>query len=352
MIESSFLCNQEDERPFANIKILGTNLYGLLDSGASVSVLGKNSLHFIKQHNITLRPFRSCISTADGSKNTVLGHCKLPVLYKGVTKYIDFYIVPSLTQEAYLGLDFWRNFAIAPNLIPVLESLDIESSKNKDICFHNLSPEQKLQLESTVTLFPSFENLGLGSTNILQHHIDTGDSAPIKCKHYPLSPPRQAEVYQELDRLLEMGVIEESNSPWCFPVVNVRKPGKVRLCLDSRKLNIVTKKDSYPLPHINGLLSRLKDTHFISGIDLKDAFFQIQLTESSKEKTAFAVPGRPLYQYRVMPFGLCNGPQSMSRLMDKTIPSRLRENVFIYLDDLLVCSNTFEEHLDILKHFP
>ena len=146
-----------------------------------------------------------------------------------------------------------------------------------------------------------------------------------------------------------MGVIEESNSPWCFPVVNVRKPGKVRLCLDSRKLNIVTKKDSYPLPHINGLLSRLKDTHFISGIDLKDAFFQIQLTESSKEKTAFAVPGRPLYQYRVMPFGLCNGPQSMSRLMDKTIPSRLRENVFIYLDDLLVCSNTFEEHLDILK---
>ena len=135
-----------------------------------------------------------------------------------------------------------------------------------------------------------------------------------------------------------MAVIEESNSPWCSPAVLVRKPGKVRLCIDSRKLNAVTKKDSYPLPHINGLLSRLKDTFFISGIDLKDAFLQIRLTEASKEKTAFVIPGTPLYQYKYMPFGLCNGPQTMSRLMDRVIPSRLRENVFIYLDDLLVCS--------------
>lgn len=184
---------------------------------------------------------------------------------------------------------------------------------------------------------------------MLEHNIDTGESVPVKSKHYPMSPPRQEEAYREIDRLLAMGVIEESNSPWCSPVVVVRKPGKIRLCLDSRKLNELTKKDSYPLPHIGGLLSRLKDTHYISGIDLKDAFFQIRLTESSKEKTAFVVPGRPLYQYKVMPFGLCNGPQTMSRLMDRVIPSRLREKVFIYLDDLLVCSPDFESHIKLLK---
>ncbi|GBP97703.1 Retrovirus-related Pol polyprotein from transposon 297 [Eumeta japonica] len=283
-----------------------------------------------------------------GSKNAILGHCKLPVKYKGITKFINFYIVPSLTQEAYLGIDFWREFAIAPNIVPAIETLDINSVDARELHFHTLSAEQKVKLDKVVAEFPSFEKLGLGCTSLVEHHIDTGDAPPIKCKHYPLSP-RQAEVFQELDRLLEMGVIEESNSPWCFPIVNVRKPGKVRLCLDSRKLNAITKKDSYPLPHINGLLSRLKDTHFISGIDLKDAFFQIRLTESSKEKTAFAVPGRPLYHYRVMPFGLCNGPQAMSRLMDKTIPSRLRENVFVYLDDLLVCSATFEEHIELLS---
>lgn len=146
-----------------------------------------------------------------------------------------------------------------------------------------------------------------------------------------------------------MGVIEESNSPWCSPVVLIKKSEKVRLCIDARRLNAVTKKDSYPLPHINGLLSRLKDTHFISGIDLKDAFLQLRLSESSKEKTAFAIPGKPLFQYRVMPFGLCNGPQTMSRLMDKVIPSKFRENVFVYLDDLLVCSADFEVHLKLLS---
>lgn len=130
--------------------------------------------------------------------------------------------------------------------------------------------------------------------------------------------------------------------------VTVRKPGKIRLCLDCRKLNSFTKTDSYPLPHIRGLLSRLKDTHYITWIDWKDAFFQIKWTESSKEMTAFAVPGRPLYQYRVMPFGVCNGPQTMSRLMDKTIPSRLRESVFLHLDDLLVCSRDFDSHMQLL----
>lgn len=146
-----------------------------------------------------------------------------------------------------------------------------------------------------------------------------------------------------------MGVIEESNSPWCSPAVLVRKPGKVRLCIDSRTLNAVTKKVSYPLPHINGLISRLKDAFYISGIDLKDAFLQIRLSGSSKEKTAFVVPGKPLYHYKFMPFGLCNGPQTMSRLMDKVIPSRLRENVFIYLDDLLVCSSDFNTHIQLLS---
>lgn len=246
-----------------------------------------------------------------------------------------------------LSVDFWREFALAPEIIPSISEL--QKSQEANLSFHQLTTTQQTQLEKVILEFPSFEKMGLGCTDLLEHHIDTSDSPPIKARHYPLSPPRQAEAFQEIERLLSMGVIEESNSPWCSPVVLVRKPGKVRLCIDSRQLNAVTKKDSYPLPHINGLLSRLKDTHFISGIDLKDAFLQIRLSESSKEKTAFVVPGKPLYQYKFMPFGLCNGPQTMSRLMDRVIPSRLRDNVFIYLDDLLVCSDTFDSHCRILR---
>jgi len=98
----------------------------------------------------------------------------------------------------------------------------------------------------------------------------------------------------------------------------------------------VTKKDAYPFPNIDGLISRLPAVNIISKIDLKDAFWQIKLEESSKAKTAFTIPNRPLYQYVRMPFGLCNAPQTMCRLMDKVIPYRLKTHIFVYLDDLLV----------------
>lgn len=351
LLESTIL-HGSDNRPFAKIQIFNDHILGLLDSGANVSVLGKNCMSFVERNHISYKLMNSSsLLTASGSKQKVVGHCIIPVLFKNVTINIEFYLVPSLKQEAYLGINFWRAFALAPEIVPSVSAINAELSNDAKIDkkFHKLSPEQKLVLEKTMLDFPSYEKLGLGCTDWLEHHIDTGNADPIKSRHYPLSPPRQEEAYQEIDRLLNMGVIEESNSPWCSPAVLVRKPGKVRLCIDSRKLNAVTKKDSYPLPHINGLLSRLKDTYFISGIDLKDAFLQIRLTESSKEKTAFVVPGRPLYHYKYMPFGLCNGPQTMSRLMDKVIPSRLREHVFIYLDDLLVCSSDFETHIQLLK---
>lgn len=155
-------------------------------------------------------------------------------------------------------------------------------------------------------------------------------------------------MYEELDRMLSLGVIEESESPWNSPVVLVRKPGKNRLCLDSRKLNSVTKKMAYGLPNINGLLSRLSDTFYISTVDLKDAFFQIELEDDSKEKTAFTVPGRPQYQFRVMPFGLCNAAQRLCQLMDKVFPAHLHSRVSVYLDDLLIVSTNFDEHMILL----
>lgn len=128
----------------------------------------------------------------------------------------------------------------------------------------------------------------------------------------------------------------------------VRKPGKVRLCLDSRKVNEVTQKDAYPLPHIDGILSRLPRAEFISSLDLKDAFWQIPLEEKSREKTAFTIPNRPLYQFKVKPFGLRNAPQTMCRLMDKVIPYNLK-SAFSYLDYLLLVSEDFASHIILLQ---
>lgn len=102
------------------------------------------------------------------------------------------------------------------------------------------------------------------------------------------------------------------------------------------------------MPLIESILSRLKETFFISSVDLKDAFWQIELDPASRDKTAFTVPGRPLYQFVRMPFGLCNAAQTMCRLMDAAIPSILRGSVFVYIDDLLVVSSSFDVHLERL----
>jgi len=158
----------------------------------------------------------------------------------------------------------------------------------------------------------------------------------LKQWHFPVSPAVEKLVYPEVDRMLKLGVIEESDSAWSSPVVLVQKPGKVRLCLDSRKVNMVTTKDAYPLPQIDGILSRLPKANFISSLDLKDAYWQIPLDPASRDKTAFTIPGKPLYQYKVMPFGLTNASQTMTRLMDKVIPAHLRNAVFVYLDDFLI----------------
>jgi len=216
---------------------------------------------------------------------------------------------------------------------------------------HSLSDSQRKELQGIIDTFPSSENLGLGRTNLIYHSIKTGDAIPVKQRHYPISRAVEKHLFDELDRMLTLDVIEESeDTSWSSPVTLVKKPnGKVRLCLDARKVNEVTEKDAFPLPLINGLLSRLENTKYISSIDLKDAFWQIPLDDDAKNKTAFAVPGRPLYRFKVMPFGLCNAPQTMCRLMHKVVPYRYHDQIFVYLDDLLITSSTLAEHLGLLR---
>ncbi|XP_059222594.1 uncharacterized protein K02A2.6-like [Stomoxys calcitrans] len=130
----------------------------------------------------------------------------------------------------------------------------------------------------------------------------------------------------------------------------VVKPHKVRLCLDARKINAVTKKDAYPLPSIEGIFSRLPKANIITKLDIKDAYWQIELDEESRPITAFTVPGRPLYQFVVMPFGMCNAPQTMSRLMDELGKPAFSESPFqrLYIDLLGPYSRSKSGHIGLL----
>ena len=344
-VVSSVIMNN-DNRPYINVKIYDEVFKGLFDTGANISCLGKDCIKFCERLNIPIKDFVSHIKTASGEQEPVLGYVEIPVVFQNQMKTLTFYLVPTINQNMILGCNFWEAFGLKEKFMGFIEAI---SSEDLDPNQHVLNAEQSIQLENAINRFKCFSKHGLGKTSLETHLIDTKDSVPIKQKHYPVSPAVQTLLYEELDRMLAMGVIEESNSAWSSPVTLRRKPNKNRLCLDARKLNDVTTKDAYPLPHIEGLLSRLGDTHYISSVDLKDAFWQIPLDPESRTKTAFTVPGRPLYQYTVMPFGLCNAAQRMCRLMDKVIPSRLRERVFVYLDDLLIVSPDFQTHISLIE---
>lgn len=333
-----------DSRPHASVIIGNRSITGLLDSGASVSCFGKKALELAATLGLKIKEIVSSVRTADGARQKIEGFVEANVAYNGKVKNIRFYLIPSLSQTLYLGIDFWQMFGIAPIQISEIETSTTEPN------IHVLNEDQSARLESVKSLFPTSKSSELSKTTLLQHSINVNNSKPIKQRHYPVSPAIQDLMYAELDRMVSLGVIEESMSPWNSPVVLVRKAnGKARLCLDSRVVNNVTVKDAYPMPMINGIVSRLADTHYISSVDLKDAFWQIELEESSREITAFTVPGRPLYQFKRMPFGLCNAAQTMCRLMDRVIPTQLRENVFVYIDDLLVVSPDFDSHMICLR---
>ena len=306
---------------------------------------------------------KTSVKTADGRLQKVIGFIHVDVEFKNVTRKLKILIVPSITQRLILGLDFWKTFDLAPgifdnvicstglesatNILSEISS-DVQLKPNESVIEYPLSPCQRQQLATIIDLFPNFEREGLGRTNLIQHSIEVGDAKPVKQRFYPVSPAVEKLMFKEIDRMLALGVIEPSSSPWSSPMRLVVKPNKIRLCMDARKLNEVTKKDAYPLPNIEGIFSRLPKANIISKLDLKDAYWQIGLTDEAKPLTAFTVPGRPLYQFVVMPFGLCNAPSTMCCLMDSLIPPDLRHSVFGYLDDLIIVSEDFSSHLAVL----
>ena len=181
------------------------------------------------------------------------------------------------------------------------------------------------------------------------HDIRLSTNAPIKCAPYRTSRPEAEVIRTEVNKMLEAGVVSPSKSPYGFPVVIAPKPdGTPRFCTDFRKLNAITEKDAYPMPRIDDTLEQLSGNRFFSTMDLKCGFWQVPLREADKPKTSFVTPFGQ-YQYNVMPFGLCNAPATFQRLMTEVLGEHLYDCCLVYIDDIIVYSKTWEEHLDHLR---
>ena len=192
------------------------------------------------------------------------------------------------------------------------------------------------------------EKRDMGHTNATKHKIirKDPDTPPFKERFRRILPPQLDEVREHLKLMLDAGVIWPSNSPWCNAVVLVRKKGgSLRFCIDFRKLNSLTVKDSHPLPCICKTLESLAGAAHFLAFDMNSGFWQVPMTKESKQYTAFTLGSMGLYECESMLFGLCNAPPIFQRLMQNCLGELNLTYCLIYLDDVIVFSDMPDEHL-------
>ncbi|CAB4435127.1 unnamed protein product [Rhizophagus irregularis] len=213
--------------------------------------------------------------------------------------------------------------------------------------------EQKGKLKVLVEKYKDiFEYDGekYNRTNLVKHEIRLKEGTePIAQKRHKENDEKGKFIRKEVDEMLKLGKIRESRSPWSSPVTLAgKKSGNYRFCIDYRKLNKVTIADAYPLPRIDEQLERISSGKWFTSLDLASGFNQIEMAEEDIEKTAF-ICSAGLYEYNVMPFGLTNAPASFQRLMDKVLKEYLNDFVIVYIDDIMIYSENFEDHLRHIK---
>ena len=188
----------------------------------------------------------------------------------------------------------------------------------------------------------------MGHTNVTKHKIvlKGPETPPFKECFHRILPPQLDEVREHLKLMLDAGIVRTSNSPWCNAVVLVRKKdGSLHFCINFRRLNALTVKDSHPLPHICETLESLAGAAHYSTFDLNSGFWQVPMDEESKQYTAFTLGSLGLFECESMPFGLCNAPPAFQRLMQNCLGELNLTYCLIYLDDVIVFSEMPEEHL-------
>ena len=225
----------------------------------------------------------------------------------------------------------------------LLAGIDFSEHINKDLEEKERTSIRNI-LEKFTTLFPQ-KGEPPRQTHLVTHKINTGDHEPVRSRYNKRYAPLEREmIASEVRKMMDHGIVQSSESPWNSPVVLVRKKdGTIRFCVDYRELNKITKRDTYPLPRVDDVLDCLANAKFFSSLYLESGYHQCPVEERDREKTAFVTPDG-LFEFKVMPFGLSNGPATFERLMDSILRDRKWKHCLLYLDDLCVFGRTLEEH--------
>ena len=249
-------------------------------------------------------------------------------------------------MEATLGMEAKPEpMSVVARQEKLLEKLNLEGLAHWSLSNAAMARELVLDYHDVFTL----ESNELGCTSAIEHEIRIDNSEPFKEQFRCIPPPLLEEVHTSLWDMLDAGAIHPSQSLWCNAVVLVRKKdGILHFCVDFRHLNVWTKKDSYPLPHIQEALESMAGSAHFSSMDFKSGFWQIKMAPESQQYMAFMVGNLRFYKFTHMPFGLCNTPVTFQHLMQNTLGELNLMYCVIYLDDVIIFGHMEEEHLEHL----
>lgn len=301
----------------------------------------------------------------DGQRLRTLGVVDATVQLKGEKQQLPLYVLENIKADydMILGIDGLKAFGARLDFkggIVVLEpgivsSVCLEnSSKLSKLNVENvdmgvLSEKQKKELFSLLNEFKDlFEPIVPGSAKGVVHEIEVEEGIkPIFQKPYPMPFSKKDTVKREIEKMLESGVIRPSKSPWSSPIVLVlKKDGSNRFCVDYTKLNRITKRDQFPLPNIDQVLRQVDGAKYFSSLDLASGYWQIPMKDDDAEKTAFTTDDGH-FEFIVLPFGLSNAPATFQRYMSGLL--RDIKQTKCYIDDILVFTQSWEEHLQALR---
>ncbi|GMF21075.1 unnamed protein product [Phytophthora fragariaefolia] len=221
-----------------------------------------------------------------------------------------------------------------------------------DFAGSKLNEEQRVLLRKELEAFQDLfveTSKKPSRTDLLKFSINTGPNAPVKQRPYRVSQAEGAVMEAEIQQYLELGIIRPSSSPWASPVLMIRKPeGGIRFCIDYRRLNALTVKHIYLMPLIDDIQDVLGNARLFSTMDIASGYWNVPMAAESIEKTAFTCK-YGLYEWLVMPFGLCNAVPAFERLMETVLVDPKWKTCLVYIDDCVVFSSDFPTHLIRLR---
>ncbi|GFW39902.1 retrovirus-related Pol polyprotein from transposon 17.6 [Trichonephila clavipes] len=257
---------------------------------------------------------------------------------------------PYISRVDYVGVVFDQDSDFGElHYVPT----DKETQPNNGIELNQmpyaLNSQQKHQLRQLLQQYEDIFRNHPGKANVKGHSVKvTVDSLPKRLQPYKVPIALQKEVECQVNELLDMDLIEHSDSDWAHPVVcGAKMDGSIRLCIDFRLLNSFTIPDAYPMKHVTYLIYEIGKTHFISVLDLTKGYWQIPMEENSKHFTAF-VTHSGHYQWKVLPLGMKNAGSTFQKSMDKVL-SPHHNYCRSYIDDVAVFSETWSDHMQLLE---